>query len=612
MFSGLVWCCCAALACLAWRDVIAVDAERNNVPTAAKAVEVRSSVEVAIANLPEDTSERFGVEQLRISGNTLISEQELIEDLPPVYNTSDKRLEQAEPGDLYDFRALCEIVSHPGELRQVSRRTMQGLTQYILSVYQDHGYSGIYVYIAAQAVQGETELKDGILPVEIVEAKVAQIKVTTYDLQQQQTEKGFLRPSLVKTWSPAKVAQPVNKKELDDFVNLLNLSPDRYVSAVVSRGAEPETLDLEYEMYEDDPWHYYIQLDNSGTEERQWAPRVGLVNTSLTGMDDRMTALYQGPWESGIEDNYLYFASYALPVFTPRLRLNLYGGRSEFDVSEDIGIDFLGRGSFYGGILTFNLMQIDDWFVDITASLSHEESKVTPSLFPEALGSDVDMDLWSTGFSVYRSDEGSSTSLAFTQTESMGASSGRSFQRARPGTVSTDFRIYTASAAHSQLLDPNKIHRLSGSFRLIDSSGRLVPAKMTTFGGLYSVRGYEEDEIIADGGLLFSAQYEFDLVKYWQSEAGDEAEAEQEQPQEEAALLTKLAPLAFCDLARARIKDPLANEREIRQLCSVGMGLLAGLGQDFNAGIYYGWPLRSSEDTDEGKGRFNFSFVMRF
>jgi hypothetical protein len=42
------------------------------------------------------------------------------------------------------------------------------------------------------------------------------------------------------------------------------------------------------------------------------------------------------------------------------------------------------------------------------------------------------------------------------------------------------------------------------------------------------------------------------------------------------------------------------------------MGLLVDVGNDFSAGIYYGWPLRSTLRTDEGNGRFGFSFIKRF
>ncbi len=575
------------------------------------ATEILSQQEAEIErlNLPEDTSPRFTISELRISGNTLISNEEILNNLPQIYNASEKSIQHAEPGELYDLRPLHDIVLNPGQPQEVSRRTLQGFTQYILSVYQSHGYAGIYVYIAAQAVQGSVRLQDGILPVEIVEAEISEINITSYNTDRERVEQGILRGSVIKDWSPVKVGQVVNKKELDYFVNLLNLNPDRHVSAVISRSSEPNTLALGYDVYEADPWHYYIQVDNSGTEERQWAPRLGLANTNLTGIDDRLNGLYQAPWESGIEDNYLLFGSYEFPVFTPRLYFNVFGGRSKFDTTPEGGpLNFLGRGSFYGGMLRFNVFQINGWFLDITNSLSYEKSEVTPSLF-KTLESDVEMDLWTISVGLHRSDDMSNASFRFNRVQSVDGSTRNRFEKARQD-AEPDFNIYTLSAAYSQNIDPDKVQRFSSSFRWITTDERLAPSKMTTFGGLYSVRGYEEDEIVADKGALMSFQYEFDLMQYSKPEEGSEEESNK--VQNNKLELNKLAPLAFFDFGRAKIEDAVAGEKKTQELCSIGMGLLVDVGGDFSAGIYYGWPLRSTIETDEGSGRFGFSFIKRF
>jgi hemolysin activation/secretion protein len=569
----------------------------------------RQETEIERVNLPEDTSPRFTISELIISGNTLISTDELLGNLPQVYNASDEPIKQAAPGDLYDLRSLHSVVLHPGEPQEISRRTLQGFTQYIVSFYQSHGYAGIYVYIAANAVQGGVRIPDGILPIEVVEAEIAEINVTHYNTERERVEKGTLRSSVVENWSPVKVGQVVKKKELDNFVNLLNLNPDRYVSAVISRSSEPNTLALGYDIYEADPWHYYIQVDNSGTEERQWAPRLGFSNTNLTGIDDRLSGMYQAPWESGIEDNYLFFGSYEFPLFSPQLTFNIFGGRSKFDTTPEGGpLNFLGRGSFYGGMLNFNVLQINSWFLDITNSWSYEKSEVTPSLF-KTLESDVEMYLWTAGIGLYRSDDISNASIRFNRIQSVDGSTRNRFGKARQN-ADPDFEIYSLSAAYSQYVDPDKAQRLSASFRWITTDERLAPSKMTTFGGLYSVRGYKEDEIVADKGTLASFQYEFDLMQYGKAEG--ESENNSNQQQNNKLELTKLAPLAFFDFGRAKIEDAVAGENKTQELCSVGAGLLIDVGNDFSAGIYYGWPLRSTLRTDEGKGRFGYSFIKRF
>jgi hemolysin activation/secretion protein len=570
--------------------------------------ESRNSIESTTSSdetiFPEDTTPRFKVRQLQISGNNLISTSELLENLPVAYIVSVKNGD-VPVKETYDFRALTDLVRNPGVDSEVSLKTIQGLTKYILSVYQEKGYAGIYVYVPAEAVEDDSRLVDDILPIQILEGKIAQISIERYDFDRNRQENGYLKESVLKSWSPVGEGDVIQKGVLDDFVKLLNLNPDRYISPVISRSTEPNALNLTYDVYETNPWHWYIQVDNSGTKDRQWSPRVGLINTNVLGVDDRFSVMYQAPWERGIEEEYAVFGSYDFPLFTPRLRLNLYSGYSQFDIPE-AGINFLGNGSFYGGILSYNVLQIHDWFVDVTGSLSSERSKVTPSL---GTASDVDMELWGVGVNVHRSDDMSNTSLMFNRNENMGGSDKSDFEDARPDT-GPDFAIYNFGAAHNQFLDNAKVHRLSGSLRLITSDERLVPAKMTTFGGLYSVRGYNEDEIVADGGLLISAQYEYDLVKAFESgrsrqDSSGPSEAGQFQ-------LKKLAPLVFVDYGRAETQSPIGNELVEQELYSIGAGLIMEAGDDFTGGMYYGWALQSTEDTDRGKGRMNMSFMMRF
>ena len=567
-----------------------------------KAEDTTSSAELTFS---EDNSHRFLVKELRIGGNDLISTAKLLENLPLAYTLTAEK-DDTTVEQIYDFRVLHDVILNPGQEREVSINTIQGLTKYVLSVYQDEGYAGIYVYVPAAAVRG-TELVDNILPLEVLEGKIAKITVEKYDFERQDVEKGFLKDSVLESWSPLKEGEAIQKNKLDDFVRLLNLNPDRYVSAVISRSAEPNALNLAYEVYELNPWHMYAQIDNSGTDERQWSPKLGVTNTNLTGMDDRFSAMYQAPWESGIDDNYALFGSYDLPVLTPRLRANFYGGYSEFNVTPQGGpFNFLGRGSFYGSVLSYNVFQIDNWFVDVTGSLSREESKVTPAL---GLASDVDMDLWGVGVNIHRSDDMSNTSLTLRRIESMGGSSANDFAAARLD-ADPDFTIYNFGASHGQYLETNKVNRVSGSFRWITSNERLVPAKMTIFGGLYSVRGYKEDEIVADGGIIMSGQYEFDLVRHSESMVNHEANSDQ--AQDNKPWLTKLAPLAFVDFGRAKIKSPVVGERGVRELCSIGLGTIIEIEDNFSAGVYYGWPLRGTDETDKGDGRLSFSCVYRF
>jgi hemolysin activation/secretion protein len=76
---------------------------------------------------------------------------------------------------------------------------------------------------------------------------------------------------------------------------------------------------------------------------------------------------------------------------------------------------------------------------------------------------------------------------------------------------------------------------------------------MTSFGGMYTIRGYEEVDTIADKGLIASVQYEYDLIRAGQVALfGEDVDDTKRKP-----FLKKLAPLAFFDYGRAEYNDAL-------------------------------------------------------
>ncbi len=581
-----------------------------------------------------ETDGQFDAIELQIEGNDIISVDELLKDMPVVFDLKDRYT--GKTVDVYDFYTIRKMLIKPlpADAKQsykLSKKSIQGLTKYILGVYTDRGYSGIYVYIPADVIpEKDPVLKDRILKVNVLEARISDINVNykRYDPNEPGDlkykdigpQKAYLRESVIREWSPVKEGELASEAKLSEFCNLLNLNPDRYVVPIISRGTSSESLALDFDVYEKSPWHLYVQADNSGSDERRWNPTIGLINTNVTGRDDKFTAIYQGPLQSHplepTDENYSIYGSYEFPVLSPRLRMMLFGGHSNFNIDNDIpggSINFLGSGDFVGGILRYNLFQVnvqgsqDPWFFDITGSLRREKSRISPSIGVKA---DLWWDLWSVGAGFYRNERAgkeASTSFAFDRFSSYNGSSKDAFE-VRPGSV-PDFTIYTASAAHSQYLDAAKVHRIDTAFRWVYPDERLASAKMTSFGGLYSVRGYEEDEIVADGGMLFRAEYEFDLVSYFNPQRPGQGDSQLHAPRAKQSWLRRFAVVSFVDIGRAEFKKPVGGEQRIVELGSFGWGLKAEIMENLSIGVYYGIPLRSTERTDKGDGRQYFGLV---
>jgi len=594
-----------------FEEQLQAEAKAQREASKAAAKHKDSASELALAKLPEDTSTLLSVKEIIFSGNTLVSTRKLAKEIPDIFNASNLPVVQAESKDLYDFRTVKETISSPGTAREITTRTLSGLTQYVLSVYQQKHYGGIYVYVPAEILSG-SKVRDGIVIVNVIESRASGVGVKYYDPNQKVIEKGYLEPNTVLGWSPVKQGQPVNRKKLDDFVNLLNLNPDRYATAIVSKGNEPNTLAVNYDIYEVNPWHYFIQIDNSGAEDREWNPKFGVINTNLLGIDDSFLAVYQVPLDSAWEENYSLFGSYDFPLFSQDLRLNIFGGYSEFDISSQTSdISFIGGGKFIGANLRYNFFQVNNWFFDVIGSFSEEESKNTPSIFPEFLASKVRMTLLGVGADIHKRDDMYLASMGYKYTANVDGSGRTGFIRARTDSDKY-FKIHDFYGSYSQVLDPNKVTKLSTSLRCIVTGDRLVPAKMMSFGGMYSVRGYKEYEILADGGLLASAQYEFDLVRYEKLKAASKEQVDKEQSKQQG--LKKFAPLVFTDYGWSKINDAdsTINERPHDTQWSAGVGALAEYGNNLSAAVYFSMAMRDTDSTDAGDGRVNASFTLRW
>ena len=145
---------------------------------------MEEEVQMREPNLPEDITPRLAVREVRISGNTLMPTEKIFKRMPEIYNTSDQPLLEAESQYLYDFGSLLALRSEPNEPQEVSTRTIEGLLHYVLSLYRKEHYAGIYVYVPEGVIKDGTELVDGILLIEVLEALVDQVNIQYYGTDQ--------------------------------------------------------------------------------------------------------------------------------------------------------------------------------------------------------------------------------------------------------------------------------------------------------------------------------------------------------------------------------------------------------------------------------------------
>ena len=74
-----------------------------------KAAAKISDEEIALLDLPADKTTVMTASKLRITGNDLVTTEELLSGIPAIYNESNLPLSKADSSNLYDFRTVLEI-----------------------------------------------------------------------------------------------------------------------------------------------------------------------------------------------------------------------------------------------------------------------------------------------------------------------------------------------------------------------------------------------------------------------------------------------------------------------------------------------------------------------
>jgi hemolysin activation/secretion protein len=155
------------------------------------------------------------------------------------------------------------------------------------------------------------------------------------------------------------------------------------------------------------------------------------------------------------------------------------------------------------------------------------------------------------------------------------------------------FLSWQAQAQYVRLLAPDTLLILRGELQLADRE--LLVDEQFRLGGTGSVRGYRQDLLLGDNGLLASAEVRIPILRI---------------PQWETVL--QVAP--FFDVGKVWSSN--GNNQSPSNLASFGLGLLLSGGDNLSAGFYWAIPLIEVDDQgdslqEEGgtffvEGRFSF------
>lgn len=444
----------------------------------------------------------------------------------------------------------------------------------ITKLYTDAGYINSGAFIPAdQAFSRE----GAVVKVEIVEGGIEDIKITG---------NRRLNSEYIRSRIRLGVSKPLNRNRLLKALQVLQINPlIQNISVELSVGSRPEQSLLEVKVVEADSFRTEFFVDNGrvpsvGSFRRGVRTSVG----NLFGFGDRAIAQYTNTDGSNTLD-----LSYSVPLNPRNGTLTLSGGFADTNVIEPPfdRIDIVGDYFYVDLSLRQPIIETATQELALGLSLSRQQSQTQLSgrNFQVSPGADNNGE---TRLSVLRffqeyTQRTPQQVLAFRSQFSLGVGLFDATVNNQP----PDSRYFSwrGQGQYVRLLAPETLFVFRSDAQFATRS--LVPLEQFSIGGLQSVRGYRQDQLLVDNGFFASAEVRLPILRV-----------------NEVDGVLQIVP--FIDFGIGWNSSGYRNP-DPNTLVGTGVGLLLQMGNQLNARLDYGFPLidvNSSDRTLQEQGLY--------
>lgn len=415
-----------------------------------------------------DLPEQIVVEDFKVVGSSVFSQQELDKAIEPYQNRPLTLLE------LFEARST------------------------ITKLYTDRGYVSSGAYIPPQ------ELNDGTVEIAVLEGELAEINVSGTK---------HLDDNYILSRIKAAAAQPVKVDDLLSALQLLRSDPliDN-VSAELSAGVSPGNSLLDITVREADVFNISTSLNNSSSPSIGANQRtVGLNHGNLFGFGDRFNFEYANTDGSdGIN------VAYAVPLNAKNGTIRAAYSNSFNDVIEEpfTPLDIESESHYYE--LNFRqpiLLQPNrELALGMSLTRTNSQTFFRNERFPLSRGAEADGETKISAVRLFQefTTRNSQQVLAFRSLFNIGVDAFDPTINNGDEPDST-FLSWQGQSQWVRRLDEDFLLLIRGNVQL--SGGSLVPIEQFRLGGVDSVRGYRQDLSLGDNGLFASAELRIPVLK---------------------------------------------------------------------------------------------------
>jgi hemolysin activation/secretion protein len=494
-----------------------------------------------------------------------------------------------------EFRVVGSTVFSPQEIAEVTRpfenrdllsSELQDVRDALTNLYVERGYRTSGAMILDQSVS------DGVVEIQIIEGELEDLSVET---------SGRLRPGYIEERIRLGVSKPVDVHRVEERLQLLQEDPRvARIDAELLPGRGLGYSELRVSVQEANPWRAMLEASN----ER--SPAVGsegvrtfLQHRDLTGNGD-VLSLY-GERSKGFDDLEL---RYGLPLNARDTTLELRVERSSSEIVEDPfdDLEIESDSVTYGLTLTHPLVRAPgrDLKLGLTAEHRRSDTNYVFGSFPFTPGSDDgEVKLTVLRFFQDWTARAPERVVAARSTFNLGLDALRATNGA---TRDPDGRFF-AWLGQAQIAQ-----RLPGRFQALQlllradaqlTSEPLLSLEQFALGGLRTVRGYRENELVRDNAWVASVELRVPVLI-------------------DADGLERIELRPFVDVGKAwNERSGTANpadegsDQNVETLASIGAGLVLRPTRRLQLEAYWGGRLRQIEERGDDIQNHGWHFVAR-
>lgn len=474
-----------------------------------------------------------------------------------------------------------------------------GVAQY----YANKGYktSGAIIEVS----QGNQQTAEREVKIKVIEGelKSENIKVTFPSAKQdnQEISRQRLNPNYIKSRLALAASKPLNIDKLQEALQLLQLDPlIKSVTARLSAGAAPGESILDVQVEESKSFSTALSSDNGRSPSiGSIQQRAGLREGNLLGIGDVLNLNYTNTNGSNSWDT-----SYTLPLNARDGKLSFTYSNSHSRVVEspfnDIDKDgndgdiksasrsyeLTLRQPIFRSIKSSNSdasrrqSTVQEFTLGLTTSLRESQTSLLGIPFPLSTGANENgfTRVFALRFFQDWTKQNSQEVIALRSQFSFGLNAlGSTINKPIPevNEFVPDSRFFSwqGQAQWVRRLGRDKLLLLRTNAQLADRA--LVSSEQLSFGGLGSVRGYRQDTLQTDNGVLASAEVQLPILRVFRNKG-----------------VIQVVP--FVDYGMGWNSSGKENPNP-NTLASAGLGLQWRQGNDFTARLDWGIPLISVE-----------------